>query len=149
MSGQSPNELSPYFWRQVWSDFKKLYRQILHQNHHMGYLWEKLIETITTSIFYSNFKVNNENDMAAHSICFYFSFCQQQPSKIGQNSCRASADTPLAGLFHQLQIYFFKNQILNGIWIIYVRQQAGSRVVRGERREQVLVPILSVSFCKM
>ena len=33
---------------------------------------EKIIETITTSIFYFKFKENNENDMAAHAICFDF-----------------------------------------------------------------------------
>ena len=62
----------------------------------MGYPG-KLIETITTSILYLKFKVNNENDMAAHAICFYFCFCRQA-SQIKQNSCRASADTlPLDG----------------------------------------------------
>jgi hypothetical protein len=50
-----------------------------------------LLETITTTIFYLRNKVNNDNDMAAHAICFYFHFCQQ-PSRIGQNSCRALAD---------------------------------------------------------
>ena len=33
---------------------------------------EKLIEIITTSIFYLEFKGSNENDMAAHGICFDF-----------------------------------------------------------------------------
>ena len=33
---------------------------------------KKLIETITTTIFYLKFKENNENDMAAHVICFDF-----------------------------------------------------------------------------
>ena len=64
-------------------DLIKLHRQIINQND------EKLLETITitTTIFY----LRNKNDMAAHAICFYFCFCQQ-PSRIGQNSCRARAD---------------------------------------------------------
>ena len=44
----------------------KLYKQIIHH--------ERLIETITTSIFYLRFKVDNENDMAAHAIFFFFIF---------------------------------------------------------------------------
>ena len=70
----------------------------------MGYSWKELIETITISIFYSKSNVNNRNDMAAHSICAYLSFCQQ-PHKIELNSCQASADMPIEGLLHKLQIY--------------------------------------------
>ena len=35
---------------------------------------EKLIETMTTSIFYSKSNENNENDMAAHAFCFDFCY---------------------------------------------------------------------------
>jgi hypothetical protein len=38
----------------------------------MGYPCEKLIETITTTIFYSKFKEKDENDMSAHGVCFNF-----------------------------------------------------------------------------
>ena len=37
-----------------------------------------LIETITTTIFYLKFKENNENDMAAHAICFDFYYKSSQ-----------------------------------------------------------------------
>ena len=47
----------------------KLYVQTNHISNELD-IHEKLIETITTSIFYSRFKVDNENDMAAHAICF-------------------------------------------------------------------------------
>ena len=79
-------------------DLIQLHRQIIHQND------ERFIETITISIFYSKSNVNNRNDMAAHSICAYLSFCQQ-PHKIELNSCQASADMPIEGLLHKLQIY--------------------------------------------
>jgi hypothetical protein len=51
-----------------------------------------LFETITTSIFFLKFKENNENDMAAHAICFGFSY-QHKPNQIRQNSCRVPAVT--------------------------------------------------------
>ena len=38
---------------------------------------EKLIEIITTSIFYLEFKGSNENDMATHAVCFDFYHCRQ------------------------------------------------------------------------
>ena len=68
-------------------DLIQLHRQSIHQN-------EKLIEIFTTSIFYSKSKENNENDMAAHGICFDFHY-RPKPSQIGQNSLAAAADTCL------------------------------------------------------
>ena len=61
----------------------------------MGYS-KKFIKTISTSIFYLKFKVNNENDIAAHGICFDF-YYWPKPRRIGQNSCQAFVDTRLAG----------------------------------------------------
>ena len=53
------------------------------------------METITTSIFHLQFQENNENDMAAHGICFDF-YYRPKPSQIGQNGSAAAADAPLA-----------------------------------------------------
>ena len=50
---------------------------------------EKLIE------IYSNFKENNEHDMATHGIRFDFQPSQQM-SKTGQNAYQAAADAHLA-----------------------------------------------------
>ena len=43
----------------------------------------------------SSFKENNENDMAAHGICFDF-YYWPKPSQIGQNGSAAAADAHLA-----------------------------------------------------
>ena len=51
---------------------------------------------MTTSIFYLKFKENNENDMAAHGICFDF-YYRPKPRQTGQKGCRAFVDTHLAG----------------------------------------------------
>jgi hypothetical protein len=53
-----------------------------------------LIETITTSIFYSKFKGKNENDMAAYAYAFlfYFYYCQQ-PSTMAALLVKGFADT--------------------------------------------------------
>ena len=45
---------------------------------------EKMIETITTRIFYLKFKENNKNYMNEYAFCFDFC-CFFQPSRIGQN----------------------------------------------------------------
>ena len=47
-----------------------------------------------TSINDLKFKESNENDMAAHGICFDF-YYQPKPSQIGQNSLAAAADARL------------------------------------------------------
>ena len=57
---------------------------------------EKFIETITTSIFHLKFKENNENDMAARGICFYF-YYRPKLSQIGQKGLAGAADARLAG----------------------------------------------------
>ena len=51
-------------------DLIQQHRQIIHKKS--WDIHEKFIETITTSIFHLKFKENNENDMAAHGICFDF-----------------------------------------------------------------------------
>jgi hypothetical protein len=51
-----------------------------------------LIETITTSIFYSKFKGKNENDMAAYAFFFDFYYCQQ-PSTMAALLVKGFADT--------------------------------------------------------
>ena len=57
------------------------------------------IESITTSIFHLKFKENNENDMAAHGICFDF-YYWPKPSQIGHNGSAAAADARLAAKIH-------------------------------------------------
>ena len=59
---------------------------------------KKFIDTITTSIFYLNFKENNENDMAAHGICFDF-YYRPKPSQIGQNGSAAAADARVTAIY--------------------------------------------------
>jgi len=59
----------------------------------MGGIHEKFIETVTTSILRSKFKENNENDMAAHEICFDF-LNRPKPSQIEQNGF---APNPIRG----------------------------------------------------
>ena len=57
---------------------------------------EKFIKTITTSIFHLEVKENNENDMAAHGICFDF-YYRPKLSQHGQNgSAAAAVDAHLA-----------------------------------------------------
>ena len=56
---------------------------------------EKLIETITTSIFYLELIENYENHMAAHGICFDF-YPSQQPSTMAALLAKAFADICLA-----------------------------------------------------
>ena len=53
----------------------------------------------STSIFYSKFKENNENDMVAHGICFDF-YYQPKPRQTGQNDCWAFVDICLAVCSH-------------------------------------------------
>ena len=59
-----------FLWWPFWSEHK---RQIIHKND----IHEKLIETITNSIFYLKFKENNEKDMAVDAIYSDFYCCQQ------------------------------------------------------------------------
>ena len=68
-------------------DLNKLYRQTKWWDIH-----EKLIETITTSIFYLKFKENNENDM---TLLF-------QPATRAALTVQASADAPLLPLGNQV-----------------------------------------------
>ena len=56
---------------------------------------ENFIDTITTSIFHLELKENNENDMAAHWICFDF-YDQPKSIQIEQKGLEAAADAPLA-----------------------------------------------------
>ena len=63
---------------------------------------EKLIETITTSIFFLKHKENIENDMAAYN--FWAIFCSsQQPSQIGQTAEKDGAAIPSPIFFLELQ----------------------------------------------
>ena len=68
-----------------WSDFQK-----------------KLIDTITTSNFFLKFKENNENDMAAHAICFDFCY-RPQPIRIRHwfagPDCQACHFKTIEGLY--------------------------------------------------
>ena len=48
------------------------------------------------TIFYLRSKENNENDMAAHGLCFDF-YYRPKPRQTGQNGCLAFVDTCLAG----------------------------------------------------
>ena len=64
---------------------------------------EKLIETITTSIFYLELIENYENDMAAHGICFDFQ-PSRRPSTITALPAKAFADARLAATSLPLRI---------------------------------------------
>ena len=55
---------------------------------------KKLIEILTTSIFYLKFRVNNKIDMTAHA--FWVGFCSsRRPSEIGPRAEYNGAAIPL------------------------------------------------------
>ena len=66
---------------------------------------KKLIDAITTSIFYLKFKENNENDMDAHA--FWAVFCSSRwPRQIGPTADLDSAAIP-PPIFSMLRIVSF------------------------------------------
>ena len=69
-------------------DLIQLHRQIIHQN-------DGISMSNSLKPFSILKKENNENDMAAHGICFDF-YYQPKPSQFGQNGLAATSDARLA-----------------------------------------------------